>query len=260
MLQDEGFEAPLGDRPNYQVCGGDDRGATAFVIEQGHLTEVISGTEHTPAAVGRGDFRLSVKNDHEADALRTAYRDMGATGMPHFPHLLGDFLQVAVRHPGEKLHGAQIHRFGFYIVLAMAGSKTAALGKVPLFAHSTSRELEFVASRTDEVVVPAGRQLVRQGQLGDTFYVLLEGEADVEVDGEPRPVLGPGAFFGEISMLDRGPATATVVTRTPARLMVMSHAQFRDAIKGNDDLLGQVMAAMGERLRADSLARQAPQT
>jgi CRP/FNR family cyclic AMP-dependent transcriptional regulator len=138
----------------------------------------------------------------------------------------------------------------------MADAKTIALAGVPLFAHCGPRDLEFVASHADEVELDAGRQLVRQGQPGDTFYVLLDGQAEVEVDGQGRKTLGPGDFFGEISMLDRGPATATVVTSTPVRLMVMSHAQFRDAIKGNDDLLGHVMAAMGERLRADSLARQ----
>ena len=143
------------------------------------------------------------------------------------------------------------------ILLAMGDAKTEALGKVPLFAHCTRRDLEFVASRADEVEAPAGRELVRQGRPGDTFYVLLDGEADVEVDGKRRPSLKPGDFFGEISMLDRGPATATVVTTTPVRLMVMSHSQFRDAIKGSDDLLHQVMVAVGERLRADSLARQA---
>lgn len=139
----------------------------------------------------------------------------------------------------------------------MRGTKIRALSEVPLFARCSSKDLEFVASRTDEVDVPAGRELVHQGNPGDTFYVLLDGQADVEVDGKPRPTLEPGDFFGEISMLDRGPATATVVTRTPARLMVMSHAQFRDAVKGSDDLLGKVMAAMGERLRADELARHA---
>ena len=138
----------------------------------------------------------------------------------------------------------------------MADAKTRALAGVTLFAHCGPRDLEFVASRADEVDVPAGHELLRQGRSGDTFYVLLEGEAAVDVDGQPRRTLGPGDFFGEISMLDRRPATATVVTTTPARLMVMSHAQFRDAIKGNDDLLGHVMAAMGERLRADSLARR----
>lgn len=142
------------------------------------------------------------------------------------------------------------------ILLAMADAKTRALSAVPLFARCTGRDLEFVASRADEVDVPAGRQLTQQGQPGDTFYVLLEGEADVEVDGKRRRTLKQGDFFGEIGMLDRGPATATVVTRTPARLMVMSHAQFRDAIKGNDGLLGLVLAAVGERLRADSRARE----
>ncbi len=145
-------------------------------------------------------------------------------------------------------------------LLAMSDPKIKALAQVPLFSRCTSRDLEFIASRTDEVEVPSGRQLVRQGDPGDTFYVLLDGEADVEVDGSRRSPLKPGDFFGEISMLDRGPATATVVTRTAARMMVMSHSQFRDAVKGSDDLLGRVMAAMGERLRADSLARQVADT
>ncbi len=142
----------------------------------------------------------------------------------------------------------------------MSDPKAQALRRVPLFERCASKDLEFVASRTDEVAVPAGRTLVRQGLPADTFYVLLEGEADLEVDGNARPTLRPGDFFGEISMLDGGPATATVVTRTPARLMVMSHSQFRDAIKGNEGLLGQVMAAMGERLRADFLARHRAET
>jgi CRP/FNR family transcriptional regulator, cyclic AMP receptor protein len=137
----------------------------------------------------------------------------------------------------------------------MSDSKIGALARVPLFARCTSQDLELVASRADEVDVPAGRRLVGQGELGSGFYVLLEGEAVVDVDGARRAVLGPGDFFGEISMLDRGPATASVTTRTPVRLMVMSHAQFRDAIKANDDLLTRVMAAMGDRLRADLLAK-----
>ena len=127
------------------------------------------------------------------------------------------------------------------------------MSHVPLFAGCTRKELSFLVTRTDEVDVPAGRTLITQGSAGDTFYLLLEGEASVEVDGKERPPLRAGSFFGEISMLDRGPATATVATTTPAKLMVMSHAQFRDAIKGNDQLLSQVMSAMAERLRRDSL-------
>jgi CRP-like cAMP-binding protein len=138
----------------------------------------------------------------------------------------------------------------------VSASKAKALKEVPLFAGCSQSELEFIASRTDEVDVPAGYELTVQGKPGNTFYLLLDGEAVVQIDGEQRRILKQGDFFGEISMLDRGPATATVVTSKPVKLMVMSHAQFRDAVKADDDLLIRVMAAMGERLRADSLAER----
>ncbi len=137
----------------------------------------------------------------------------------------------------------------------MSEPKTEALARVPLFRHCSRSELDFLASRADEVDIDAGRTLIRQGEPADTFYVLLDGEASVDVGGQARPSMQPGDFFGEISMLDRGPATATVVTATPVRAMVMSHAQFRDAIKGDDALLAAVMKAMAERLRADLAAR-----
>jgi CRP/FNR family cyclic AMP-dependent transcriptional regulator len=136
----------------------------------------------------------------------------------------------------------------------MSDPKVDMLRKVPLFAHCSASSLESAASNTDEVDVIAGRTLIRQGEPSDTFYVLLDGEADVAIDGKSRRKMGPGDFFGEISMLDRGPATATVTTTRPSRMMVMSHMQFRDAIKGNQDLLIQVLASVAERLRADAVA------
>ena len=139
----------------------------------------------------------------------------------------------------------------------MSDPKTDALSRVPLFAQLSRRELEFVASRADEVDAPAGKRLTTQGELGDSFYILLDGEAEVDVDGQLRRTMEKGDFFGEISMLDRGLATATVTTTGNARLMVMSHAQFRDAIKASDALLVKVLAAMGERLRADMHAKHA---
>jgi CRP-like cAMP-binding protein len=137
----------------------------------------------------------------------------------------------------------------------MSDSKIQALSRVPLFSPLSKSELEFVATRTDEVDVKAGEKLTTQGRPGDTFYVLLDGEAEVVVDGKPRTTLKAGDFFGEISMLDRGLASATVTTKTDARLLVMSHAQFRDAVKAREALLVRVLAAMGERLRADMQAR-----
>ena len=138
---------------------------------------------------------------------------------------------------------------------SMSDPKVDALSKVPLFASLSKHELEFVASRADEVDAPAGKFLTTQGEPGDTFYVLLDGGARVDIDGNLRRTLVPGDFFGEISMLDRGLGTATITTTKPSRLLVMSHAQFRDAIKANDALLIKVLAAMGERLRADLAIR-----
>ncbi len=138
----------------------------------------------------------------------------------------------------------------------MSDRKAEALGRVPLFSRCSHKELEFLASRADEVDLGANHTVIKQGSPSDSFFVLLEGEATVNVDGKSRPALHAGDFFGEIGMMDRGPATATVVTATPVRAMVMSHAQFRDAIKSSDSLLSTVMAAIAGRLRRDSLDRE----
>jgi len=64
----------------------------------------------------------------------------------------------------------------------LSDAKIDALSRVALFAGSSQRELEFLVSRTDEVNVPAGQTLIKQGSLGDTFYLLLDGEATVDVE------------------------------------------------------------------------------
>jgi CRP/FNR family transcriptional regulator, cyclic AMP receptor protein len=137
----------------------------------------------------------------------------------------------------------------------MDDHKITALGHVPLFEHLTKRELGFIASKGDEVDISAGKVLTREGRPGDTFYVVLDGQAEVTIGGKRRRMLKAGDFFGEISMIDRGLGTATVTTLTPSRMFVMSHAQFRDAIKGSDALMVKVLLAMGERLRADVAAK-----
>jgi CRP-like cAMP-binding protein len=128
------------------------------------------------------------------------------------------------------------------------------LQQVPLFSRCSRHELEFLATRMDQVTIPANRTLLTKGKATDTFYILLSGEVEVDIKEQLRKRLGPGDFFGEIGMLDRGPATATVVTTAPVEALVLSHAQFRDAIKGNEAIAVNVMAAMAQRLRENSLA------
>lgn len=124
---------------------------------------------------------------------------------------------------------------------------------MPLFSGLGKRELQFLASRVDEVSLQLGHTVIREGQPTESFFILVSGNVRVTRAGKPAARLGPGDFFGEIGMLDHGPATATVVADGPVEAMVLSHAQFRDAIKGNDNLAMQVIAAMAERLRANSL-------
>lgn len=135
----------------------------------------------------------------------------------------------------------------------MADAKVDRLARVPLFAGLRKRELEFLASRVDEVSLQSGQTLISQGQPTESFFILVRGHVQVMRAGQPKARLGPGEFFGEIGMLDRGPATATVVTDGPVETMVLSHPQFQDAIKANDNLALQVIAAMADRLRANAL-------
>jgi CRP/FNR family transcriptional regulator, cyclic AMP receptor protein len=132
--------------------------------------------------------------------------------------------------------------------------KVDRLAKVPLFAAASKRDLEFLASRVDEVELKPGQTVIREGQPTESFFIITNGNVQVARAGKPMARLGPGEFFGEIGMLDRGPASATVTTDGPVEAMVLSHAQFRDAIKGNDALAMQVIAAMAERLRANAMA------
>ena len=136
----------------------------------------------------------------------------------------------------------------------MPDPKVDRLARVPLFAKLGRRELQFLASEVDEVTLKPGQTLITEGQPTESFFILTSGHVQVTRKGKPAARLGPGDFFGEIGMLDKGPATATVVTEGSAEALVLSHAQFRDAIKGNDTLALQVIAAMAERLRANALA------
>jgi len=132
--------------------------------------------------------------------------------------------------------------------------KVERLSHVPLFKGLSKRDLEFLASRIDEVTLKPDQTVIREGQPTDAFFILISGNVNVTRSGKPAARLGPGEFFGEIGMLDQGPATATVITDGPVDAMILSHAQFRDAIKGNDGLAMQVIAAMAERLRANAMA------
>lgn len=136
----------------------------------------------------------------------------------------------------------------------MADRKIEQLKRVPIFKQCTGAELQSLAMNTDEISLPERRTLITEGKSNDTFYILMDGEAEVSIQGKTVNRLAAGDFFGEISMLDRGPATATVVTTSPVEALVMSHMQFRDAIQSHDDIALRVIAVMADRLRRSAAA------
>ena len=131
----------------------------------------------------------------------------------------------------------------------MADARIQRLRNVPLFGGCSEKELSFIASQVDEVDVQAGRVLCKKGESGGDFFVILEGKAEVDASGAKRS-LGPGDFFGEISLVDNGPRTATVTAATPMRCLVLGHAQFRDVLHQNGEIAVKILRAVTERLRA----------
>ena len=131
----------------------------------------------------------------------------------------------------------------------MADARVARLRSVPLFAGCSDKELAFIASRVDDVDLPAGKVLTEKGKSGGDFFIILEGQAEVDADQGKR-TLGPGDFFGEIALIDDGPRTATVKATTPMRCLVLGHEQFRDVLHQNGEIAVKILRAVTERLRA----------
>jgi len=130
-------------------------------------------------------------------------------------------------------------------------AKVELLGGVPLFSACSKRELSRIASLADEVDVPEGKVLTREGDQGREFFVVVEGQARVMVGDRGRvSALGPGASFGEMSLLDQGPRSATVEAETDMELLVLDARSFSSLLNEVPSVARKVLAAMAGRLRA----------
>ncbi len=127
--------------------------------------------------------------------------------------------------------------------------KIARLEAVPLLAECTRRQLKAVARITDVIEVPAGTILARQGQPGNEFYLIVDGSARVEVSPRKRPRLGPGAYFGEMSLLDGGERSASVIAETPMRLLVIKRRDFATLLREAPELTQSILATLSRRVR-----------
>lgn len=95
----------------------------------------------------------------------------------------------------------------------------AALAGVPLFSGFSKRHLQRLAADTDELTFAPGEAVVREGELGETLFVVLEGEAKIVRGGRKVGAVVPGDFFGELAAIDAQPRSASVVAQTPLRVL-----------------------------------------
>ena len=101
------------------------------------------------------------------------------------------------------------------------------LRTVPLFESLSTDERRAIAPHADEIEVPEGTELVRQGEFAYEFFVLEDGTADVMRDGERIAELGPGDFLGEMGIVGKVVRNATVVTTSSTRAIVMTEQALR---------------------------------
>ncbi len=127
-------------------------------------------------------------------------------------------------------------------------AKIDLLREVPLFARCSRAELAQVAGIADEIDLPEGQELTREGERGREFFVLLEGTADVSRRGRKINALGPGDFLGEIALVTKMPRTATVTTSSPTRALVITERDFASLMRRSPQISQGVIEALAERL------------
>lgn len=120
---------------------------------------------------------------------------------------------------------------------------------VALFSPLSPRSLGQVADLMEEISYPARRYIVRQGQVGTGFYLIASGRARVERGDRTLSTLGPGEFFGELSLLDQRPRMAHVVTEEPTTVLALASWDFTRLLERNAKLTLAILKEVARRLR-----------
>jgi CRP/FNR family cyclic AMP-dependent transcriptional regulator len=132
-------------------------------------------------------------------------------------------------------------------------TKVELIGAVPLFANCSKAELQRIASLADELDLGDGATLIREGERGREFLVVVDGTVTVTKRGKKIRDLGAGDFIGEIALISDVPRTATVTATSPVRLLVVTDRAFRGLIDEMPSIATKVLQSLGERLHADAV-------
>lgn len=131
-------------------------------------------------------------------------------------------------------------------------AKLELLSNVPLFSECSKKELKEIALIADELDLPSGTVLIREGERGREFFVLVEGSLSVSKNGRRVTALGDGTWVGEMALLSDTPRNATVTATSPVRVLVITDRAFQALVKRSPTIALKVLASVSERLRPDN--------
>ena len=127
--------------------------------------------------------------------------------------------------------------------------RTRLLASTRMFADVDADGLARIGARITEIEVPAGRVIARQGEIGTGFYVIVAGSARVVRDGATIAHLGPGDFFGELSVLDGRPRVAQVVSDEPTTCLALASWDFEAVVIEQPTVALAILRGLAGRLR-----------
>jgi CRP/FNR family cyclic AMP-dependent transcriptional regulator len=127
-------------------------------------------------------------------------------------------------------------------------AKIELIKTVPLFGELGKAQLAQVASIADEVDLPEGRVLTREGERGREFFVLIDGQVEVRRNGRKVGTMGPGEFVGELALISDRPRTATVTATKPLRVLVVKDTDFRSVLLRTPNIALKVLEAAARRM------------
>jgi CRP/FNR family transcriptional regulator, cyclic AMP receptor protein len=129
-------------------------------------------------------------------------------------------------------------------------AKVALLKQAPLFEGLSRKQLAQIARLSDDLDIPAGTVLCREGTRGQEFFVIIDGEANVTRGGKHIATIGPGDFFGEIALLERVERMATVTAVGPLRSFVISDRAFKSVLDTDPTIERALLRTLARRVLA----------
>jgi len=127
------------------------------------------------------------------------------------------------------------------------------INQVPLFSELSRNEIKSLKMLMTEIGISSGRTVVREGDVGREFMIILSGTASVSKQGNKFATLGPGDFFGELSLLGKGPRSATVTAETDMQLKALNRREFATMLDKNPKIAEKVLADAHSRASENTL-------